>query len=207
MNRVIDENSRHNDNVKAGFHAIIAAEGGWEKDGTTYAGITKGTLNDLINTGYANGIKSRYGKNVDPVALTKEDILEAYENYFDDALKGAARGYNQRKEEGEPARKGSDMLSDIGDAEITAAVMDTLFRNGPDYGAKYIQNAINATLPNDSKIDVKGGVGSETFLNLKDVAMDHKRHSVFLDTLYKQRETFRGNQPGDSIRNDYYRFK
>ena len=110
---------------------IFAAEGGVATDGTTVAGITQGTLNDLIEQRLLD-----LPAGIEPKDLSYDQMVEFYRAYF--APDGGAFGRAAKFE----------TLEAIGNREVAAATADSLVRLGANGSVmrKVVQHAIAKTL-------------------------------------------------------------
>ncbi len=177
------------------YSDIFAAEGGRRPDGNTVAGITQTFLDEMNANGDLPDLPE---KTKD---LTIDNVKDLYEIYFDDAMGGAAIGYNNANKGSGLA--GSDMLAKIGNDNVASAAADTLFRNGTGAGAQMIQHAANVALPRNQQISTSGGYGSQTQNALQTIADDPDMTQTFLDRLADLRTAA---YPNEQPRNDYFRF-
>jgi hypothetical protein len=186
------------------YMEIFAAEGGSKVNpvnGAT-AGITRTTLNDLIDRGKVAGIP----RNSAPRLLNNDQRANIFRAYMDDAL-GLAGGIRS--------------LDSLGNIESTAAVGDTLFRHGRTGGGEIIQRALDKSVPGGFK--GKGPIGPQAFPVIKKVVADPNTRQPFLDALAAERkeaaineemqrnrvdrQTAIGAVRGEFARFDHFRFQ
>lgn len=151
------------------YMETFAAEGGSDVNPTNgaTAGITRTTLNDLIDRSKVTGIP----KGTAPKALDRDERARVYRAYFDDALHTA---------------DGSKALGALNDPEAAAAFGDTLFRHGRRGGTEAVQNALNTVTA--GAIAVDGKMGPATFGELRAVIADPISRRQFLDALAAERK-------------------
>ena len=171
------------------FTDIFAAEGGVFPDGSTVAGITQTTLNDLIARGHVIGI----AQGTKPGALNMAERVRVYRGYFDFALRRAG---------------GSKAMRLIGDSNAAAAFADALFRHGSTGGGILIQKAINSITKN--RVTIDGVVGRDTIKAFADlVAVPKSRHALFVAVAAERIHAVANhpNRAGELVRIDYFRFQ
>ncbi|MCF3628179.1 hypothetical protein RJ527_08890 [Thalassospiraceae bacterium LMO-SO8] len=173
------------------YMEIFAAEGGGNvnpSNGAT-AGITRTTLNDLIDRGKVTGIP----KGTEPKSLDKNERAQVYRAYFDDALGTVG---------------GSAALRGVGDPETAAAFGDTLFRHGSKGGTEIVQRALNAA--GTAPVAVDGAMGPATYSALRRAAGDPAMRARFLNSLADERkQAVRHEATGrnEHARFDHFRFQ
>jgi hypothetical protein len=99
-------------------------------------------------------------------------------------MSSAIKGHNDRNPDDKV--DATKLLEKLGD-RVGGAVADTLFKNAGEFGGKMIQNSINKQLPKDKSITVGGGIGSQTYAKLQEIAKDPKKTQSFLESLALQR--------------------
>ncbi len=176
-------------NEQRAFMEFFAAEGGLDPDGSTVAGITKRTLNDLVGLKYLPGIK----KGRTPASLSMIEKVQVYKAYFDDALFLAG---------------GSFGLRHIGDEEVAAAFADTLLRNELLVRQNIIRSAINDVVPN--RVAPSGMFRRDDINALSKLAADPTTKRALLDAIAIHRKrVFAGRTGvgGEFTRIEHFRFR
>ncbi|CCG42004.1 lysozyme family protein [Magnetospirillum molischianum] len=164
--------------VGAGCSCSGASRGDYR---SAVAGILQKTLDD------ARGRVPGLGRSRTPGDLTPDQQAALYRDYLNQAL-ARAGGYQA--------------LNGIGNDYAAAVLADTLFRFGPGGGARIIQAAINAVVPDSVNID--GVMRPQTLAIFSRLASDPAMLRQLLDAVANIRDRRLDGKEAD--RTDHFRF-
>lgn len=157
---------------KKAYMTVYDLEGGEEQDkeGSAVAGITRGTLNEILGRYPGSGISAQKH----PRELTKREIAKVYEMYADFALERVG------------GKRTLDELPEDFDAQ---ALLDTMVRHGVNDGALIVRVTLNKIKkPEEKNLPLGiGRLGKETYQRLHSVLKDESRRKQYYDVLSKQR--------------------
>jgi len=122
-------------------------------------------------------------------SLNPEELVRTYEGFM------KQRAYLGRV-------GGLEALDSLCDAEVAAALFDTMFRNGAGDGPKAIRNAINTVKP--GSVDPSGGLTMELFEAYRAVTDDCGTRQELLDALAEERKK---QYDDEGARFDHFRFR
>ena len=153
------------------FMSIFGLEGGLRSpnDSSTFAGITRKTLNNLIEGGYVMGI----GKGRKPASLSTDEVARVYRAYFDEVFKAKTLGPSQA-------------ISIVKDPLAATTLWDALFSHGTIPAGLAVQHAINTVKPETIE-NPKGVVGSTTLKEFDKLTSDPKTRDKTLNALANAR--------------------